>query len=120
MSFFKKYLGGYFSIGRLTVSGFNAMHVAFSFHTYRWGYLCFHPTVRMNGYWWRWYFYASPNGTPWASTFAIGPGLDPVDKASAPLRRLILGHNYNPDQLQRGYFGNWEPKTATIGEVSYE
>jgi hypothetical protein len=71
-------LSGHISLsifGRhVTIYGFNAMHVAVNVWTKRWGYLCFHPPVRCFGRWWPWYFYASPNGTPWAATFRLGPG----------------------------------------------
>lgn len=76
VSFWEKYLGGHFSLGPVTVYGFNAMHVAINVRTRRWGYVCFHPTIRMNGHWWRWYFYCSPDATPHSATFAIGPGVE--------------------------------------------
>ena len=73
--FFEKHFGGYFIIGPITVYGWNAMHVAVNIKT-RWGYVCFHPTWRVFGHWWPWYFYISPNATPWAATFGIGPGYE--------------------------------------------
>lgn len=114
MTVFEKYLGEHITIGRLTIYGFNAMHVAFQFWTKKYGYICFHPTIKMRGHWWRWYFYTSPNATPWASTFAIGPGIDPDDKAGAPLRKWLLGHNYNTNLIERSYWGHWEPKKNMI------
>jgi hypothetical protein len=50
------------------------MHVAISIRT-RWGFIYFHPTWHMFGKWWPWYFYISPDGTPTAATFKVGPGL---------------------------------------------
>jgi hypothetical protein len=80
---------------RVTIYGFNAMHVQFEVVTRRWGHVCFHPSVRCFGAWWPWKFYVSPNGTPWASTFAVGPGLYDADRAGAILRRSRLGHNFD-------------------------
>jgi hypothetical protein len=77
--FTDKYFGGHVSFslfGRdVTIHGWNAMHVAINIWTKRWGYVCFHPTIRCFGVWWRWYFYCSPNGTPNSATYAIGPGV---------------------------------------------
>jgi hypothetical protein len=73
----RKHLGGHFTITwpvYALVYGWNAMHVAVLVRTYRWGWLCFHPPVRMYGRWWPWYFYASPDATPSAATFRMGPG----------------------------------------------
>lgn len=96
-------IGGHFRIGPITVYGRNAMHFAVNIKTRRWGYLCFQPTVRCFGRWWPWYFYASPNATPWAATFAIGKGVDPIDRAKAIIRRTYLGHgfNYDDDEIDR-------------------
>lgn len=52
-----------------------AMHLAINVQTRRWGWVCFHPTVRVFGYRWRWYFYCSPDATPSSATYAVGPGL---------------------------------------------
>jgi hypothetical protein len=69
----EKHFGGHWSAGPLTVYGWNAMHVAVNWRTRRWGYVCFHPPLYWCGQWWPWYFYLSPNATPWASTFLAGP-----------------------------------------------
>jgi hypothetical protein len=82
---------------RVTIYGFNAMHVAVNISTRRWGWVCFHPPVYVFGHKWPWYFYVSPNGTPGTATFAIGPGVDRQEKESATLRRQLLGHNYRVD-----------------------
>lgn len=99
MSWYEEHIA--FSIfgRRVTIFGFNAMHVAINVWTRRWGYVCFHPTMRVFGRWWPWYFYVSPNATPWAATFAIGPGLERLDKHRAPIRRAKYGHNYSTDEL---------------------
>jgi hypothetical protein len=88
---------------RVVLYGFNAMHVAVNVRTRRWGYLCFHPPIHFLGWDWSWYFYASPNGTPWAATYAVGPGIDSADKQLAPVRRAVYGHNF--DAYAVGYHG---------------
>jgi hypothetical protein len=99
--FLQRRLGGHVSFRvlgrRVTIYGFNAMHVQFEVKTRRWGHVCFHPTVRCFGAWWPWKFYVSPNATPWASTFAIGPGLYDSDRAGAILRRSRFGHNFDTE-----------------------
>jgi hypothetical protein len=83
---------------KVVIYGINAMHVALNVKTKRWGWLCFHPTFRCFGVWWPWYFYASPNATPWASTFCIGPGTYDTDRAGAILRRSRFGHNFDVER----------------------
>lgn len=75
MSFMERHFGGHISIGRLTIYGYNAMHVAINFYTKRWGWICFHPTWKVFGSWWPWYFYVSRDGTPYSATYKIGPGI---------------------------------------------
>ena len=101
---FQKYLGGHIDIGRkITIYGFNAMHVALDIYHKRYGHICFHPQLPQAffgiGKKWSWYFYISPNATPWASTFAIGPGNYKHDKKSAKLRKKLFGYIYNTDLL---------------------
>lgn len=86
---FEKYFGGHIQLGRFVLYGFNAMHVAVNFWTGRWGYVCFHPPMRCFGRWWPWYFYISPNATPGAASFAIGPGVDRWDRERSKRRRWI-------------------------------
>lgn len=73
---------------RVTVYGFNAMHVAVNIRTRRWGMVCFHPPMRCFGVWWPWKFYLSLNGTPWAAYRTVGPGIDAEDRKNARIRRL--------------------------------
>lgn len=108
-----KYLGGHISIGSVTIYGWNAMHLAVNIRGTRWGTICFHPTMYMFDTWWPWYFYVSPNSTPWASTFAIGPGVDRSDKAMATLRRYLFGHNFYPGED----FSKWNADYR--GELEY-
>lgn len=99
-------LGGHVSLGPVTVYGFNAMHVAINIWTKRWGVICFHPDLRFLGKYapwmlgkeWPWYFYLSPNHTPWSATFAIGPGVEREEKIDAVRRWAMWGHNYDWDQ----------------------
>lgn len=103
---------GHVSIGKLTVYyGNNAMHWAWSLWTRRWGFICFRPTTfyrlpmdvqRRKGKRfgsWPWYFYVSPNATPWAATFAIGPGIPDDEKKAAARRRKTLGHRFNAEGM---------------------
>ena len=90
----RKALDGHFTMGPMTVYGFNAMHVAANVRT-RWGYVCFHPGWGV----WPWTFYVSPNGTPWASTFARGPGLYRQEIMTAPVRRALFGWRFDTDLL---------------------
>jgi hypothetical protein len=75
LNWIERKLGGHISIGPLTIYGFNAMHVAVNLYTKRWGWVCFHPPMRCFGRWWKWYFYVSPDATPHAATYRIGPGV---------------------------------------------
>lgn len=83
-----KLLGGHIRIGRLTVYGFNAMHVAINWRGKQ-NYWCFHPPIWWFGRKWPWYFYVSPNATPWAAIYAVGPGVSEIDKGRA-LQRMRL------------------------------
>ena len=80
---------------RITIFGLNAMHIAVNISPTRWGYVCFHPPTLH----WPWYFYVSPNATPWASTYAIGPGVSKIEKAEAKLRKLEFGHNFHVSEF---------------------
>ena len=98
--FLEKHLGGHISPGwRFTLYGFNAMHVAAQIGTRRWGYICFHPPMRCFGQWWPWYIYLSPNATPWAATWGVGPGFDREAREGAPWRRQNLGHGFASEPL---------------------
>lgn len=91
---FQKYLGGHKHIGPVTIYGFNAMHVAVNVWSDTLGaYVCFHPTVRMNGRAWPWDFYVSRNATPWAAIVAFGPGLDGHEKAIARKRAELAAED---------------------------
>lgn len=86
----ESHLGGYVKIGPIIIYGFNAMHIALNIRTRRWGYICFHPTIRFYNWKFPWYFYISRNATPWLATVAIGPGVCKQDKAKARRRRHLI------------------------------
>lgn len=96
-------MGGHLSIGRVTIFGANAMRWTVQIRTKRWGYICFtlpvtarYMTRRDGSKWWQWYFYLSPNGTPWASTYYRG--CDYEEKIRAQVRYLNFGHGFNVDK----------------------
>lgn len=99
MRWLEKYLGEhvtFYLFGcRVTIYGFNAMHVAVNIKTRRWGYICYHPPMICFSHLWPWYFYVSPNGTPSMATYAIGPGVSSREKRNAKIRHLVLGHNFH-------------------------
>jgi hypothetical protein len=101
MHWTEKHFGGHitftFLYWRIVIYGFNAMHVAINIRTQRWGYICFHPPIKCFGKWWPWYFYLSPNATPWAATFAVGPGLYNTDRYLAKIYCELFGHNFDTD-----------------------
>lgn len=95
-------MGGHFSFGPVTVFGANAMRWTVQVSTKRWGYICVtlpvaarYITRRDGTKWWQWYFYLSPNGTPWASTYYRGS--DQEEKIRAKIRNLNFGHGFNVD-----------------------
>ena len=97
LSFWENFLGGHLSFGRVTMYGENAMHWGVTIWTKKWGYVCFRLPLRCFGQWWPLYFYLSPNGTPWASTFYLG---NKTKRREAKIRRDKFGHNFNTDLLK--------------------
>lgn len=98
---------GHRNCGPLTLYGYDtAMHFAVNLWV-RWlGYVCWHPETRWKHLEdgdepieWPWYFYISPNATPWASTFALGPGVEKKDRETARIRRRKFGFVYDTDVL---------------------
>jgi len=82
-----RWFTGHVNLGPLTIFGANAMHWTVQLRTPR-GYLCFRPTTRSFGGYWPWKLYWSPNATPWAMRWGIGPGIDSEDKRACRLRRM--------------------------------
>lgn len=93
LSWWENFLGGHFTLGRLTWYGCNAMQYAVNFRTKRFGYICFRPPNFCYGEYRKPYFYLSPNGTPWACTFYLGS--DKNEKIRAKIRKLNFGHGFN-------------------------
>ena len=93
LSWSENFLGGHFSIGRFTWYGCNAMLYAMNFRTKKLGYICFRPPNFCFGKYRKPYLYFSPNGTPWASTYYLGP--DKNEKIRAKIRKLNFGHGFN-------------------------
>jgi len=96
--FLEQRLGGHVNFDvlghRVTIYGFNAMHVAINIETRKYGYACFHPPIRFYGRLWSWYFYLSPNATPWGSTLLLGPAHSRIEKWEARGRFLKFGHGF--------------------------
>ncbi len=105
-----KHFGGHVNLGPVTVHGENAMHWGVTVWTRRWGFVCFRLPVRCFGRWWPLYLYASPNATPWASTFCLGEGQE--ERRRAVLRRATFGHNFNVDKHRKMLraINGWEPE----------
>jgi hypothetical protein len=101
---YSKFLGGYISIFGITIFGANAMNWTVNISTKRWGYICFTLPVlarirknREGKRYLHWYFYLSPNCTPWASTFYIG--YDKNENIRAQIRKLNFGHGFDSHKL---------------------
>ena len=75
LPWYERWLGGHLSLWRVTIYGFNAMHVAINIRMFG-GFLCFHPPMWCFGKWWRWYLYFSPNATPQHSVWGFGGGMN--------------------------------------------
>ena len=90
-----KLFDGHIVMGPVCIYGRNAMHWAVNIKTKRWGYVCFRLPLWAFGVWWPLYFYASPNATPWASTFYIG---DRRESVLALVRRKTFGHNFDVEK----------------------
>lgn len=98
LSWWVNFMGDFVHIGPLVIFGANAMHWSVQFSTKKWGYICFSlPSIdRIKGKNF-WYFYISPNATPWASTYYISnqPYFGFLEKEKAKLRKKLFGHGFN-------------------------
>ena len=106
LSWFEGFMGGNLSFFGVTIYGANAMRWAVNIRTKRWGYICFTLPVparfitRRDGTrWWQWYFYLSPNGTPWASTFYRGS--DENEAIRAQIRKMNFGHGFSTEKFRK-------------------
>lgn len=102
VGFWSTFFSGHLNLGRsITIYGENAMNWAVNISTKKWGYICFTlPTLRRfkKG---DWYFYLSPNATPWACTYYCG--YNQKEKIRAQIRLYTFGkHNFNAENLQTG------------------
>lgn len=93
-------LENHITVGPLTVYGANAMHWAAELRLPLGLTLCAHPTTRTFGGRWPWYAYLSTNGTPWGALWAVGPGVDNVDKRRAEVRREVLHRLVHSDAFE--------------------
>jgi len=91
-----KYFGGHISIGKLTIYGRNAMRWGVNCRTKKWGYICFNLPIPINSKISKFYFYLSPNATPWASTYYYGE--DKREIRLSKLRKEAFGHGFNTDK----------------------
>lgn len=127
LSWWMNFMGGHISAGPVTIFGANAMNWVVNIRTKRWGSICF--TLPVLARWkpdrytgkkrFDWYFYVSPNGTPWACTFYRGS--DKAEKIRAQIRLLNFGHGF--DSWGRGeelYALNQKFGSFTICEFDVE
>lgn len=75
-SFCMHRLGGSIRIGPLVLYGWNAMHIAANLWLGRRGWFCLHPPFQWFSTSWPWYCYISPDATPSAATWGVGPGFE--------------------------------------------
>lgn len=129
MGFWYTFFGGHVSFWGITIFGANAMNWAVNIETPRWcnlGRICF--TLPVLARWrknsrgqrfWQWYFYLSPNCTPWASTFYRGSDKEEVIRAQ--IRRLNFGHGFNSEKHREALYAlNHKFSWFRIGEYDIE
>jgi hypothetical protein len=109
LSWWDNFMSGHISIGPITIWGANAMRWAVNIHTKGFGYICFTLPVlarwrkdRYGKTYFDWYFYLSPNGTPWACTFYRGS--DKQEVIRAQIRRFNFGHGFSSGKLHNELF----------------
>lgn len=100
-SFWEAFFSGNITIGPVTIYGSNAMNWVVNIRTKKYGVICFTLPVlarihfRGTKYWYfDWYYYCSPNGTPWASTYYVGHSSE-RRQIEALQRKLLFGHNWD-------------------------
>ena len=104
LNWYENFMSGH--ISNFTWFGENAMLWAMELHTKKWGYIVFKPPIRSFGKYHGWWFYLSPNGTPWASTYHIGGRTEALhsgnhskrEKLHARIRKSYFGHGFNTEK----------------------
>lgn len=113
--FVERHLDGHLTLGPLTIYGANAMDWGGSLLVRALGvYLCAKPSTKKRG----WYFYASPNATPWAAVVGIGPGLDHFEKKRINDRLCVLLHSPRPEIEAEKIWALWGPKPKVAGSAT--
>jgi hypothetical protein len=126
LSWWENFTGGHISFWGITIYGSNAMRWAVNIRTKRWGYICFtlpakarFITRRDGTRYWEWYFFLSPNGTPWACTFYRGSDKNEIIRAQ--IRKLNFGHGFDTDRYSNElYTLNNKFYQFIIGEYDIE
>lgn len=90
-----KWFDGHISFRNITIYGRNAMRWKVNIRTKKWGCICFNLPIPIEGKIEKFYFYLSPNGTPWVSTYYIGKDIEV--KNISKLRNQAFGHNFDTD-----------------------
>ena len=108
-NWYENFMSGHISIGKFTWFGENAMLWAMEYRTKKWGYVVFKPPIRTFGKYHGWWFYLSPNGTPWASTYYIGVSTfgahDRNQTLNAKIRKHYLGHGFDSEKYSKKLSG---------------
>lgn len=112
LSWWDNFMSGHISLGKLTIFGANAMNWTVNYSTKKYGYICFTlpAIVRFKKYDYKqgwsykntyiqWYFYLSPNGTPWASTYYRGSNKDEVLRARVRFKNF--GHGFSTKKYEK-------------------
>jgi hypothetical protein len=105
----ERHLSGHVTIGPLTLFGANAMDWAVQIYVAALGVsLCAKPTTSRRG----WYFYATPNCTPWAAVLGCGPGLGRENGERIAQRLGVLAESPRPETEAEKLWMLWGPKPA--------
>lgn len=106
--FARRHLAGHLKIGPATFYGANAMHFAVNVDVPALGVtLCAAPPVGRFG----WYFYASPNATPWAAVLGFGPGIERHNAERIRERLEVLSTSPNEEHEVAGLARKWRVRT---------
>jgi hypothetical protein len=109
--FAARHLSGSVEVGPLTLNGANALHWMAELRVPALGVtLCARPSAPswINGR--PWYFYASPNRTPWAAVLACGPGIQRDVGERIADRLNVLADSPRPETEAEKIWALWGPK----------